>query len=103
MNTTDQLPRWDVSVVYPSLESAEFEAGFSDLITEIDEMTQLFDELQVEGLESAAVDSQTVQNVETVLGKMGQVEESLTTVYAYIHSFVTTNSRNELAQAKRSD
>ena len=103
MNKIDTLPRWDVSVIYPSLESAEFEAGFADLITEIDEMILLFDDFDVSQQETPLVNIEITRNVETILQKMGDLDESIGVLYGYIHSFVSTDSRNELAQAKRSD
>jgi len=103
MNKIDTLPRWDVSVIYPSLKSAEFEAGFADLITEIDEMIQLFGDFDVQRQTTSTVNIEITQNVETILQKMGDLDENISTLYAYIHSFVSTDSRNELAQAKRSD
>ena len=45
MTTTSALPHWDMSVVYPSMESAEFEQGFAGVVGEIADLATLFDTL----------------------------------------------------------
>src|SRR3712207_5911806 len=40
----DTLPRWDMTVVYPSLDSPEFAEGFASVTRGIDELIALFDE-----------------------------------------------------------
>jgi oligoendopeptidase F len=97
------LPHWDMSVVYPGLESPEFEEGFRSLVKSIDDLTALFDKLGVNHLESASLDNGTVQAVEEVIERYNDVQDEMRTIYAYIHAFVTTDSRDDVAQAKLSE
>jgi len=99
----NKLPHWDVSAVYPGLESPEFEEGFQSVIKAIDQLVELFDEHGIGQREPAPLDEATVQSLETVLERYNDVLKRTRTLRAYIASFVTTDTRNELAQAKRSE
>jgi oligoendopeptidase F len=102
MATIVELPRWDVSQIYPSLESPEFDDAFSEAINQI---TQLADFMNANGIErrdGVTVDAETVRVFEDLLERFNRLQEQIGTVGGYIHTFVATDSRNALAQAKRS-
>ena len=97
------LPHWDMTPVYPSLEAVEFETGFQAAVQAIDQLVALFDEHNVGLREPAPLDAATVHSFETVIERFNTVLEETHTLGAYIASFVTTNTRNELAQARYSE
>ncbi|HUW10334.1 MAG TPA: oligoendopeptidase F, partial [Anaerolineae bacterium] len=97
------LPRWDMSVVYPGLESVEFETGFQEAIQSIDRLVELFDQHGVGLQEAMELDDATVQSFEVVLQEFNRLLAETRTMGAYIASFVTTDTRNDLAQAKHSE
>lgn len=99
----DTLPRWDVSTVFPSLESAEFQAATAAHAKNINDLTTLFDQMQIGYAEQIDVDADVVERYETVVQKMGDVQEQSGTLRAYIYSFVSTDSRNEHAAASLSE
>ena len=103
MTATATLPHWDMTVVYPSLDSPEFEAAFATYGQKVTDLAILFDGLGISPNESAAVDAATISAVESVLAALGSLLEMGITVRAYIHSFVTTNSQNTLAQSRSSE
>jgi oligoendopeptidase F len=103
MATTTSLPRWDMSVVYPSMESPEFEQGFSSVVRDIADLAALFDTYAIQEQPSLALDSQLIATFETALGRYNAVLESTRTLSTYINCFVTTNSKDNLAQAKMSE
>jgi pepF/M3 family oligoendopeptidase len=104
MTTTSALPHWDVSTVFPSLDSTEFAAGFAEVVAKIDDLAALFDEVGVNRLDSAPpVDPMLVGAVERALEAMNAALESYRILSAYITAFVATDSRNETAQARRSE
>ncbi len=104
MSTASTLPRWDVSSVFPSLESPEFAAGFAAVIEQVDELTVLFDALGVERPESAPViDEATIAAVERAITALNETLAPYRTLSAYIYAFVATDSRNTLAQARQSE
>lgn len=98
--SSNGLPHWDVSVVYPGLDSVEFEEGFKKTIQEINNLVVLFDTHEIkEQTELPIVDS-LVEIFNEVITRYNQVLNHVRTLRAYIHSYVTTNSRNTLAQEK---
>jgi oligoendopeptidase F len=100
-NTT--LPHWDMTVVYPGLESAEFEQGFRAAIRSIDDLTALFDRDGIALRDPAPIDAATVAAAERAIERYNAVLKELITLNSYIRSFVTTNSRDECAQARLSE
>ncbi len=101
--TTNTLPHWDMTVVYPSLESKEFETGFQSVINKIAELGALFEQHKIEKRDPAPLDEATVQSFETVVNALNAAFEDVRTMMAYVSSFVATDSRNNLAQAKLSE
>jgi oligoendopeptidase F len=101
------LPHWDMSVVYPGLDSPEFETGFQELVAAIDELAQLFDAHNL-GREQAGpmpaeqLDAATIALFEQALAQINQAREQASQMRGYIHGFVSVDSRDALAQAKMS-
>lgn len=96
------LPHWDMTVVYPGLDSPEFEAGFADAITQIADLNTLFDDHAIGLRAPAPLDDQTVATFETVASGYNAVLDAVRTLGAYITAFVATDSRDDLAQARLS-
>jgi pepF/M3 family oligoendopeptidase len=101
--TATALPHWDMTVVYPSLQSSEFERDFQTVLGDIDELAALFDRCQIEQQEGVIVNKTTVSAFETVLNAISTLQERVRTISAYIYSFVSTDSRDTIAQAKLSE
>ena len=97
--TTNQLPHWDMTVVYPSLESEEFKQGFESTIKIIDDLTELFDGHDIRKKDNLALDDDSIEAFEAVVGHFNEVLETIQTTNAYIQSFLTTDSRNTTAQS----
>ncbi|GHO58887.1 M3 family oligoendopeptidase [Ktedonobacter robiniae] len=103
MTTTQKLPNWDMTVIYPGLQAPEFEQGFVARIREIDELAALFDQYQVAERPALVVDDALAQAFEAVLARYNEVLERSETLFTYINCFVDTNSEDTLAQAKLSE
>jgi oligoendopeptidase F len=101
--TASALPHWDMTPVYPSLESPEFAAGFHAAVVAIDDLAHLFDQHGIGQHPTGPLDAATVAAFEAVLARLNTVQADRQTLLAYINSFVSTNSRDTLAQAKRSE
>lgn len=103
------MPRWDMTVVYPSLESPEFEAGFVRVTGRIADLAALFDAEKIDAEGIAAPDAPPAMNdalivrFEKVTGELNAIFEDVRTLRGYISSFVATDSRNAPAQAKMSE
>ncbi len=104
MSAFNLLPRWDMTVVYPGMDTKEFGEGFSSVVHDIDDLAALFDAHQVMKQPTApALDRDTIQAFEKVIERYNTVQEATRTLSAYIMCFVTTNSHDTLAQAKLSE
>lgn len=99
----DTLPRWDVSTVFPSLNSSEFDAAAAAHAQRINDLADLFDQMQIGYAKQIDVDADVVEKYETVVQNMGDTMEESVTLRAYIYSFVSTDSRNELAATRMSE
>jgi oligoendopeptidase F len=96
------IPHWDLSNVYPSLESKEFEAAVAKVKSQIDDLEKLFAE------KISKMDAKTpVKTLAPVVGesieRFNDLYELAGTVRAYIKSFVDTDSHNMPAMKKMSE
>ncbi len=103
VNTGSKLPHWDMTPVFPSLESPEFAQGFAHATEAIASLAQLFDAEHVMQQPSLPINDALVHTFETVITRYNSVVEEVNTLNAYIEAFVTTNTQNTLAQAKLSE
>ena len=102
MSKNGTLPHWDLTAVYPSLESDEFNAGFNALLSQIDDLTAYFDAHGIDRVETAVIDADTVATFETVIERFNVLLDDAYTLHAFINGHITTDSRNAVAQAKYS-
>lgn len=98
--TERELPHWDMTVVYPGLASQEFEQGFHQAVDAIHDLVKLFDKEDIKRHPKASMDDATIETFEKVIRQLNETLKTIQTIYAYIRSFITTDSRNPLAQAK---
>ncbi len=99
----ETLPRWDVSRLYPGLDSPEFRSAWDELVRAIDDLVALFDRHGVERRESPPPLPEAVAAFDEVLTRYNEVLRQEHTLGAYIQSFLTTDSRDALAQASWSE
>ncbi len=92
-----------MSVIFPSLESPEFTEAFEALVRDIVALDALFGELGVEQRDPAPLSEDTVQAFERVIARFNDVLTQTRTLGAYISAFVSTDSRDTLAQARQSE
>jgi oligoendopeptidase F len=104
MSILETLPHWDMTPIYPSMDSKEFANGFSNAVQDIENLAKLFDDYHVMKLPAEpAVHQNMIQAFETVIAQYNTVLEAIETLAVYIMCFVTTNSYDTLAQAKLSE
>src|SRR5437660_7617208 len=102
MNTPKTPPRWDMSVVYPGLDSPACDQGLAHFAQHITDLVQLFDTKHIRVREASDLSAATVQTFEEVTARYNDVLEEATTVGTYLNCFVTTNTRDTLAQTRMS-
>jgi oligoendopeptidase F len=117
----ERLPHWDMSRYFPAVQSPELHAAFDRLVRDIGELRTLFDHHGVRGGSSAAGTpgasgsassagtgggprrDLAVAAFEEVVQRQNALHEELRTLYAYLSSFVSTNSRDDAAQGMLSE
>src|SRR3954471_18229966 len=95
----ETLPRWDLSPFYPSLESREFTAAHEGFGAGVARLTALYDAHDVRDGEPVELDDATINAVEEVIAETNALQDELRLVNAYIHGYVSTDSRNDDAMA----
>jgi oligoendopeptidase F len=103
LSTAVQLPHWDMMVVYPSLESSEFERAFNATIEQINKLLSLFDERGIDEQGEGKIDDATIDSFERVAADLNALLTQMQTVTSFVYSFVTTDSRDQVAQARWSE
>lgn len=99
---SSELPRWDMTVVYPSLESPEFVAGFEAAVARVARLRDLFDAVGVAERAPAPLDDALVADFERVITELNTTLDEMQTLAAYCSAFVATDSRDTVAQARQS-
>lgn len=95
-------PRWDLSNVYPGLESEEFAQAFENLRAQISDLENFFSAHLAEADASTPV-SKLAALLGEVIERLNTALELAYTLNWYIHSFVSTDSRDTLAKRKESE
>jgi pepF/M3 family oligoendopeptidase len=99
----EPLPHWDMSVVFSGLDSAEFAADFAAFVAQIQDLEGLFNRLAIQKLAAPLAADQAGPAYAAVTAALNPLLERGQTLRAYITSFVSTDSRNALAQARMSE
>lgn len=93
--------RWDLTNVYPSLGSKEYEEAFAAMKRQIEELEALFKEKF-----ASASPSTPLKDLAPLVGnavqRFNELAQLSGTLRAYIQSFVATDSHNTLAMKKMS-
>jgi oligoendopeptidase F len=97
------LPRWDMSVVYPGLDSPEFERDLRSFVRALDELEGLFDEAQIDRTELPLNPDLAAGILERILPPYNALNDQAWTLGAYVYAFVSVDSRDEYAQARLSE
>ena len=103
MSTVSTLPHWDMTVIYPSLASPEFEQGFARVVEHIQQLAQFFDAHLIMEHAPANTIEETASTFDEVVAQLNAVIEETVTLSVYISCFVNTNTQDTLAQAKASE
>ena len=101
--TAAALPHWDMTVVYPGLDSPEFAAGFATLRQSVTDLGDHFDRAGIGKSDSRDTDDVLVSTFDEVTSRLNRALADLETMDAYLSSFVETNSRDDRAQALYSE
>ena len=99
---TQTLPRWDLSNVYPGLESPEFKAAMADFTRQLQEL-EAFLSGRVAGADAHTPLATLAELVGEAILRFNAAYELADTIRPYIISFVATDSRDALARRRLSE
>jgi pepF/M3 family oligoendopeptidase len=99
------LPHWDVSHVYPGLESPAFLSALSELDARIDEHEKALDRDGIGGLAPRieAEDAALARALEGYVERANWIGLRLHTLGSYVHAFYATNTFDALAKRRTSE
>lgn len=68
------LPHWDLSTLFPGIDSEEFARGFDKLVRDIHSLSALFDEQGIDALGGGSADGTLISRFERALTALNDVE-----------------------------
>ncbi len=99
---TSTPPRWDMTNVYPSLESEAFQAAVAEVQRQVEALEAFFAE-KITAVDAETPPAETAALVGEAIDRFNALSELAGTVRAYISAFVTTDSRDDLARRRMSE
>jgi len=96
---TEVLPRWDVSDLWPSPSSREFASAHEEASAAVARLAALYDDVGVGTVDPHPPSADEVAAFERVLTATNAVLRQLARIETYLLSYISTDSRNNSAQA----
>src|SRR5512135_350463 len=99
---TISAPRWDLSNVYPSLESKEFKAAVEDYKKQVAALERFFkNKLSKADAKTKAKDLAPL--VGKAIDQINKIQTLSATIVPFIYSYVSTDSHNKVAMKTLSE
>lgn len=96
------LPRWDVSTIFPALDSRELNDAHEGLRADLQRLLALYDQHDVRGgAPVTQVDPALERAVDEVLDATNDLMARVRLVSAYLYTFVSTDARNDEASGRQ--
>jgi pepF/M3 family oligoendopeptidase len=100
--TATELPRWDLTDLFPTIGSREYASAREQLGAGLARLTALYDQHDVRSGDDKVVDDATVAAFDDVVSATNELMEEVRVLTAYLHSFVSTDSRDASASGEQS-
>ena len=81
---TAELPRWDVSDLYPSLTSREWAAAHEQAVASVTRLTALFDQHDVHGGDAHEPSADEIEAFDEITSALNTVSEEVDRLQAYV-------------------
>jgi oligoendopeptidase F len=98
-SSAEELPRWSVADVHESLDSRSFTSALEQTAADADRLVALFDELDIRATPTRPAGPTDGAAADRVLRELNRVTEAAGHLRVYVYATVSTDSRNERAQA----
>ncbi len=99
---TLSAPHWDLTNVYPSLESKEFKAAVDDYKKQVASFGKFFKN-KLSKVTPKTKAREIAPLVGEAIDRINSIQTLSSTIFPYIYSFVTTNSRDKVAMKTLSE
>src|SRR6266498_2084273 len=93
---TISAPRWDLSNVYPSLESKEFKAAVANYKKQVAAFEKFFKN-KLSKADAKAKAKDLAPLVGKAIDQINKIQTLSATIVPFIYSYVTTDSHNKVA------
>lgn len=102
MSTSTDRLSWDLTPIFASLDDPQFLTAVTELETAIGDLRERFDQLGVRRSDPQAPSELLAVAVNTAISELNALSDRFREIRAFVHGHVTTDSRNEEAQAANS-
>jgi len=99
---TISAPRWDMSNIYPSLESKEFQTALGDYKKQVAALEKLFKN-QLSKMDAKSKAKELAPLAGQAIDRINKIQTLASTIVPYIYAFVTTDSRDKVAMRTMSE
>ena len=103
MNSLENIPRWDLTPIFPSLDSPEFDAEFTDVVRAIAQTQTHFDQIGVRRRTSSEVDAAFAAQADATINQWNELSARLDVVFSFLHCLISTDARDERAKGRLSE
>jgi oligoendopeptidase F len=100
--TSDTLPRWDMSGLFPGIDSRELSAASEALGADLDRLVGLYDQHGVRAGEPATATPAELAAFDEVVTATNQLLDQVRVVTAYLSALVSTDARDDRAATLQS-
>lgn len=90
------IPRWDLTSIYPSLESKEFKAAVADYKKQVAAFEKFFGN-KLKKTDARTRAGELAPLIGQAIDRINKIQTLSATIVPYIHAYVTTDSRDKLA------
>src|SRR5205823_11809232 len=97
------LPHWQVTSLFPSLDSPEFAAAFAKVRQDVQDLVPIFDSRGIRRREPGPLRPADSAAYDEITHALNRLYADLRLVRAYLSAFTSTDARNDTAQALSSD
>ncbi len=95
-------PHWDMTAIFPSLESGEFQKAYEEHAQIVERLALLFDANDIRRRTEPTVDAVFAKLWERITQSWNEQQELNRTLASYTHCFVSTDANNEEAKSRQS-
>lgn len=100
MSTTAAAPQWDLSFIFPAVNSEEFRSAEAEVLAEMGRLEELFNGL---GIRDGGTTTDAGAAFATVANELNQFLIKQRRIFCFLSGIVSTDSNNEEAQGKLSE